>query len=201
MTEEIRAKIFEPFFTTKDVGKGTGLGLATVYGIVQQAGGQLKVESSPGLGTTFSVLLPEVQTPLDVGTEEQIVSIAPGHETILLVEDEEAVGALCRAVLEGQGYVVLLARNGREAIAIADKLPGAVDLLLTDVVMPELSGRELVEALRTRSPGTRVLYMSGHTDDAVVQHGIRKGADAFIQKPFRPAELARKVRALLDHPD
>jgi PAS domain S-box-containing protein len=197
MTEEVRARLFEPFFTTKGIGRGTGLGLATVYGIVRQANGHVSVDSTLGAGTVFTVLLPAVTASVVVAATEVRAS-ARGTETILLVEDEDAVRALTRRILERQGYTLLEAADGREALRIADAHAGPIDLLLTDVVMPNLGGRDLAEAVRARRPETRVLYMSGFTDDAVVRHGVSVAADALLQKPFTPIALTRKVRSILD---
>jgi PAS domain S-box-containing protein len=200
MTDDVKAHIFEPFFTTKSLGQGTGLGLATVYGIVKQAGGHISVDSRVGAGTTFTVVLPAV-TEAVAPAESEGVQVAPrGTETILLAEDEDGVRRLSRMALEMQGYRVLAAKTGAEALRTADAYAGPVHLLVTDVVMPELSGRDLADALRARRPGVKVLYMSGYTDDAVVRHGVLEAVDAFLQKPFTPLGLARKVRAVLDEP-
>ncbi|MBA4192720.1 MAG: hybrid sensor histidine kinase/response regulator [Planctomycetaceae bacterium] len=198
MTDEVKAKIFEPFFTTKGVGKGTGLGLATVYGIVKQAGGQIEVNSTLGTGTTFTVQLPAVSILSSEPRPSGLVSPARGTETILLVEDEQAVRKYTRQALEKQGYKVLEAASGVEAIHVAEKHTGPIHLLVTDVVMPGMGGRDLSEAIRARLPEVRVLFMSGYTDDAVVRHGVVDATDAFLQKPFAPLALARKVRAILD---
>ena len=197
MTEEVRARLFEPFFTTKGIGRGTGLGLATVYGIARQAGGHVSVESAVSAGTTFTVLLPAVAVPVAKASVETRTS-ARGTETILLVEDESAVRRLARQILERHGYTILEAADGMGALQIAADHPEVIHLLLTDVVMPNLGGRDLVVAIRARRPETKVLYMSGFTDDAVVRHGVSVAADALLQKPFTPAALARKVRSVLD---
>ena len=196
MTDEVRAKVFEPFFTTKELGKGTGLGLATVYGIVKQANGFVEVESAAGRGTTFRVLLPEAAS---APAEARRVVLAPsrGAETVLLAEDDDAVRAIATTVLEAHGYTVVARCNGREALGALGQMLSAVDILVTDVVMPEMSGRELANAARALRPDLRVLYVSGYTDDAVVRHGVTVG-DAFLQKPFTPLALAQKVRAILD---
>jgi PAS domain S-box-containing protein len=197
MTEEVRGRIFEPFFTTKGTGRGTGLGLATVYGIVRQASGLVSVESQVGTGSVFTILLPAVSAPVaPVAADTR----APprGTETILLVEDEDAVRKLAREVLQQAGYTVLEAARGAEALRIADTHEGSIDLLLTDVVMPGLGGRDLADAVRARRPPIKVLYMSGFTDDAVVRHGVSVAADALLQKPFSPLALTRKVRSVLD---
>jgi two-component system CheB/CheR fusion protein len=196
---EARAHIFEPFFTTKEIGKGTGLGLATVLGVVGQSGGAIRCDSEAGHGTTFTIFLPAVAEWVDMGRHAAGgFSQAPkGSEVILLVEDEEAVRKLARMILEGRGYVVHEAGNGREGLALCETHRGTIDLLVSDVVMPELGGRELAEAAIKLRPGMSVLFMSGHTQDVVLREGIQKGA-AFLQKPFTPAALAQKVRETLD---
>lgn len=197
MTEEVRSKIFEPFFTTKGVGKGTGLGLAVVHGVVEQCGGHIGVSSTVGVGTTFALLFP-VATEAAAGPSSAVVRLAArGTETVLLVEDEDTVRTIARIALTIQGFTVLEAGSGAGAIRLAADHPGPIHLLVTDVVMPEMGGRQLAEAVRTHRPGLRVLYMSGYTDDAVIHHGV-ESTDAFIQKPFTPLGLARKVRAALD---
>ncbi len=198
MDATTKARLFEPFFTTKGVGKGTGLGLSTVHGIVQQAHGHVAVESELQRGTTFRVYLPRVSA-----SPESIARLAPlsmpvGRETILLVEDQEAVRTLASRVLRSCGYAVLEAANGREALATCAAHPGAIHLLLTDVVMPHLSGRELAERLAVARPDTKVLFMSGYTDDALIRHGVEEAKLAFLRKPFTPPELSRKVRSVLN---
>ncbi|WP_439631777.1 response regulator [Gemmata sp.] len=198
MTDEVRAKIFEPFFTTKGVGKGTGLGLATVYGIVAQARGRIDVATAVGAGTTFSVLFPAAAHEDAAAPAATPAPVARGTETLLLVEDEPAVRRFARRSLEALGYAVLEAGNGAEALRAADAHAGPIHLLVTDVVMPEMGGRDLAEAVRGRRPEARVLFVSGYTDDAVVRNGVVQATDAFLQKPFSPVALARKVRATLD---
>jgi len=198
MDAAVRAHLFEPFFTTKEVGKGTGLGLATVYGIVKQSGGYISVYSEPGRGTSFKIYLPRIATPADEPAGPQKGGPAPGSETVLVVEDEPAVLTLSRRALEAQGYVVLAASDPLAALRVVERHGGTIHLLLTDVVMPGLSGRELADRLTAQRPGIRVLYMSGYPGDAVVQHGTLPSGSAFLQKPFSPDGLARKVRDVLD---
>jgi CheY-like chemotaxis protein len=200
MDAATQARIFEPFFTTKPLGKGTGLGLSTVYGIVRQSGGNIWVYSEPGQGTTVKVYLPrveEAEEPVDA----QPVPPGRGTETILLAEDEDEVRALAHEVLAGYGYTVLEAREPTEAIQIAEGYAGPIHLLVTDVVMPDLSGRALAERLAPLRPEMKVLYVSGYTDDAIIHHGVLEAGTAFIQKPFTPEGLGRKVRQVLETPD
>jgi two-component system, cell cycle sensor histidine kinase and response regulator CckA len=198
MDAATRARIFEPFFTTKPVGEGTGLGLATVHSIVEQAGGAIAVESEPNRGTTFRIELPACH---DVAPAKATVYVRRAdlrsRETILLVEDEDLVRSLARRVLEGRGYQVYAAPCGAEALELFDQLPGRPDLVVTDVVMPGMGGRELAERLRDRQPDLPVLFMSGYTTDDVLRQGIQAEAVHFLQKPFTPDSLARKVRDVL----
>jgi signal transduction histidine kinase len=194
-------RALEPFFTTKGPSHGTGLGLATVYGVVKQAGGHVALYSEPGRGTTVKVYLPPTDVPVTQTPDRPIARPLPrGTETVLLVEDEDAVRALTRHVLRVAGYAVLEAADGRQAVRVADGYAGRIDLLVTDVVMPHLGGREVADALAGRHPGLRVLFLSGYSDDAVVRHGLVDRDVAFLQKPFTPADLARKVREVLDRP-
>ena len=211
MDPETRAHLFEPFFTTKEQGKGTGLGLSTVYGTVQQSGGHISVESEPGHGSTFRVYLPRVAAPVivpeprDVGEPSAARPAATGEglvagrgETILLVEDAQRVRAVVREILEMSGYAVLEAHHGADALELSNRHAGPIHLLVTDVVMPQMSGRELAQRLATLRPDLKVLYMSGYTDDAIVRHGVLASGIAFLSKPFTPDALALKVRELLD---
>jgi two-component system, cell cycle sensor histidine kinase and response regulator CckA len=199
MTPEVKAHIFEPFFTTKGPGKGTGLGLATVYGIVKQSGGFIYVYSEPGHGTVFKLYFPVAEARVPAPRSfSGLKPTARGTETILLVEDEDAVRSLVRVALQQAGYTVLEANRGIEAIRLAQEHQGPVHLLITDVVMPEMGGRQLVEQLAPLKPDLNVLYLSGYTDDAVVRHGVLQADVAFLQKPFTMAALTNKVRQLLD---
>lgn len=191
--------IFEPFFTTKEKNKGTGLGLATVYGIVAQSGGQLDVTSQVGLGTTFTVYLPAVEEVAEPLVPDQPDEAGlDGHETILLVEDEDMVRSLTRTILLKHGYHVLEAAYGDEALKVSQEYEGVIDLLATDVIMPHMSGREVAERLLQLRPTLKVLYMSGYTEDTIVHHGVTESGTAFLAKPFTPKVLARKVREILD---
>ncbi len=199
MSEETQSRIFEPFFTTKEVGKGTGLGLSTVYGIVKQSGGNIWVYSEVGEGTAFKIYLPRVdEAAQEYKPSHEVEESLDGAEVILLAEDDERVRGLVRAVLEGHGYRVLEAEDGGAALSVSERHEGLIHLLLTDVVMPKLSGRELADQLAQSRPETKVLYMSGYTDESIVHHGVLDANTPFIQKPFEPEALARKVRELLD---
>jgi two-component system cell cycle sensor histidine kinase/response regulator CckA len=198
MDKETQSRIFEPFFTTKEKGKGTGLGLSTVYGIIKQSGGYILVHSELGQGTTSRIYLPKVEEAAEPA--RQIPLSEPqngGSETVLLVEDEESVRQLVRETLEAKGYKVLEAENGEVALRLAEKLPEPVDALITDVVMPGMSGRELSARLSKSCPTTKVLYLSGYTEDAIVHEGVLDAGTAFLQKPFTLQALARKLREVL----
>jgi two-component system, cell cycle sensor histidine kinase and response regulator CckA len=199
MDEATKARIFEPFFTTKEPGKGTGLGLAMVYGFVKQSGGHIDVRSAPNAGTSFKIYLPVEAHGDSTPIENRAPSAIPkGTETVLLVEDESAVRSLLRAVLQSNGYQVIEAADGESGAARAASYDAHIDLLLTDVVMPKLGGRQLAELLRRTRPNIRVLFMSGYTDQPIDDD--RGGVDAFLQKPFSPVELTRKLREILDRP-
>jgi CheY-like chemotaxis protein len=219
MDEATQARVFEPFFTTKARGKGTGLGLATVYGIVTQAGGVVRAASAPGAGSTFTLYLPRADVaaraaqaarrltpPHLAAVADAPTGVAPaggapaGGETVLLVEDEHAVRAIARAALTRRGYRVLAAGDAAEALALADAAAEPIHLLLTDVVMPGMGGRELAERMVAERPGLRVLFMSGYTEDEVLHRGVSADAMAFLPKPFTPEALAARVREVLDGP-
>jgi CheY-like chemotaxis protein len=199
MSAEVRSRIFEPFFTTKEQGKGTGLGLSTVYGIVTQSGGFIDVESEVGRGTTFRVFLPvhrqESEQSVQGPAQEELLR---GAETVLVVEDNEAVRDLAEQYLTECGYRVLKAADGVEAVQIARQHRERIQLLLTDVVMPGLSGGRLVESLKAFLPEMKVIFMSGYMDDALARHGVSISAYPFLQKPFSITEISRKVREVLD---
>jgi PAS domain S-box-containing protein len=198
MDRETQRQIFEPFFTTKELGRGTGLGLSTVFGIVRQSGGHLWVYSEPGRGATFKVYLPRVGESVPKPSQRPEPRARAGTEAILLVEDEEQVRKIVLAVLRRNGYSVLEAAGAKEALRIARNLEYAVDIVLTDVVMPDMSGPELVRRIREVRPGLKALCMSGYTDETVLRHGILEGGMAFLQKPITPDMLLRKVRGVLD---
>jgi len=191
------ARIFEPFFTTKEVGRGTGLGLATAYGIVRQSNGHITVYSEPGHGTTFRVYLPKAEG--NVAATVAVETTTPsGTETVLLVEDDLNLRTLAHAILQQQGYIVLEAEDAADAIRIADQYAGSVHLLITDVVMPKMNGPAMARAIQEHRPDAKVLYMSGYTDEAIVRHGVLEPGTPFLQKPFTPGTLVRKIRQVLD---
>jgi two-component system cell cycle sensor histidine kinase/response regulator CckA len=198
MDPATQARIFEPFFTTKPKEKGTGLGLSTVFGIVKQCGGGIWVYSEPGIGTTFKIYFPRVDGPVETAPPRTVAAVAGGHETILLVEDDDMVRLVARGILSRHGYDVLEARNPGEAIVHAEKHGATIQLLLTDVVMPQMSGPELAKRLVKDRPNTKVIFMSGYTDDSIVRHGVLQSELAYLQKPFTPDALLRKVRTTLD---
>jgi len=198
MSEEVRRRLFEPFFTTKAGGGGTGLGLATVFGVVKQSGGSIFVYSEEGRGTTFKIYLPVSERPVDPPQNGDRPVSERGTETVVVVEDDPSVRELVRIMLGDCGYVVLTAADADAAVRLCEEQPGGVDLLLTDVVMPDVGGRVLAERLTALFPALRVLFMSGYSDEAVFRHGIIRPDTAFIEKPFSQAALARKVREVLD---
>ena len=200
MDEYTQSHMFEPFFTTKEHGKGTGLGLSTVYGIVKQSGADIVVESQPGHGTTFTIFFPRLSERESVTTDAERLPLAAmgGHETLLLVEDEPAIRSLAGDILRQHGYKVLEARHGLEALLAGSQYLGTIQLLITDVIMPQMSGNEVADRMTRERPDLKVLYISGYTDDAIVHHGIVQEGMAFLQKPFTPEALVRKVREVLD---
>lgn len=198
MDRETQSRIFEPFFTTKETGKGTGLGLSTAYGIINQSGGSVTVDSLPGGGTTFEILFPRSDKPPAEKKEEATASVSSGGETILVVEDEPVLLDLVSEVLGSHGYQVLGAGNAAEALRLCRSGSAPVNLLVTDVIMPGMSGSDLAEQVAALHSGTKVLFMSGYTDDYLGHHGILESGVSFLQKPFMPVHLLRKVREVLD---
>jgi CheY-like chemotaxis protein len=198
MDKATQARIFEPFFTTKELGKGTGLGLSTVFGIVQQSRGNVWLYSEPGKGTTFKVYLPRVEAEVYVPGETLPPVTLRGHETILLVEDEEQVRVVAHGILKRNGYHVIVAQNAGEALLLCEKHPGIIHMLLTDVVMPQMSGAELARRIAKIRPEMKVLCMSGYTDDSIVRHGVLESGVAFLQKPFTSESLMRRVREVFN---
>ncbi|MHB1013263.1 MAG: ATP-binding protein [Desulfobacteria bacterium] len=199
MDEKTMSRIFEPFFTTKGLGKGTGLGLSTVYGIVKQSGGYIWVYSEPGKGSTFKVYFPRTEDRQE-DLQKVVLSVEDlrGEKTVLIVEDEESIRNLACTVLGEYGYSVLPAQDGEDALRVAGEYAGEISLLLTDVVMPRMGGRELYDRIRQRHPEIKVLYMSGYTDDAIIHHGVLEEGTAFLQKPYSPVSLAQKVKEVLE---
>jgi two-component system, cell cycle sensor histidine kinase and response regulator CckA len=201
MDKETQSHLFEPFFTTKEKGKGTGLGLSTVYGIIKQSEGNVWAYSELGRGTTFKVYLPRAEEAIQPSKPVVVTETLPGgSETILLVEDEDSVRIMISKILRNRGYKVLEAPQGNEALQICEQYAGPIHLMVTDVVMPQMSGRDLAECLKPLRREMKVLYMSGYPDNAIVQHGMLEKGTAFLQKPFSLNELERKVREILDSP-
>jgi CheY-like chemotaxis protein len=199
MDKETQAHLFEPFFTTKEVGKGTGLGLATIYGIVKQSDGHIWVYSEVGQGTTFKIYLPRLAETVEITPPAaKSTAVQHGHETILVVEDAKMVRNFVEKILTESGYTVLMASNGMEALQLCQEYTDPIHLLLTDVVMPGMSGRELSEQIILLRPEIKTLYMSGHTDHAIVHHGLLEPGISFLQKPFNTTALTRELRKVLD---
>jgi CheY-like chemotaxis protein len=199
MSDEVKAHIFEPFYTTKERGKGTGLGLALAYSVMDQSGGEIRVDSELGVGTTMHLLLPQLTEPVTPAvTVVDMPEELAGSETVLLTEDEDAVRAVAVAALERRGYRVLAATDGEAAIAISRAFPGRIDLLVTDVIMPGVGGRQLADALTRERPGLPVLYVSGYTDDRALMNELASGERTLLAKPFTSLELARRVRQTID---
>lgn len=199
MSKEVLEHLFEPFFTTKEVGKGTGLGLATVYGIVKQNDGFINVYSEPGQGTTLKIYLPRSRAPsVEIPTEKTAEPLRGGRETVLIVEDEKAILDISERILEELGYTVLITRSPNEAIRLAGEYTGDIHLLITDVVMPEMNGRDLADRLASIKPSIKCLYMSGYTANVIAQRGVLHEGVCFIQKPFSAMSLAVKVRETLE---
>jgi len=199
MDAELRSHIFEPFFTTKEKGKGTGLGLATAYGVIKQSGGYIWVDSEVGKGTTFRIYLPEVNAVVAEAPPEAktAAKVAPERRTILVVEDERSLRKLTRKTLSDAGHQVFEAGDASEALEISRKTQGSIDLLLTDVIMPGISGKKLADALLAERPGIGVLYMSGYTDGEIATQGVLEQGTAILRKPFTRAELMRQVENAL----
>jgi len=200
MNDGTRAHLFEPFFTTKEVGKGTGLGLATVFGIVKQNQGLINVYTEPGQGTTFKIYLPRAEGDTTVTEQKTVPRSLRGDETVLLVEDEEQILNLGRRILTQQGYTVLVASRPEAALAEAARHPGTIHLLITDVVMPGMNGRELLQRLRARNPELKCLFVSGYTANVIAHHGVLDDDVQFLQKPFTIHSLAARVREILEQP-
>jgi CheY-like chemotaxis protein len=198
MTAEVQSHIFEPFFTTKERSQGTGLGLSTVYGIVTQNGGYISVESEPGRGAAFQIYLPEAPGEEAEEPPLPVSEACRGTETVLVLEDEEEVRRLSAEILRRHGYTVLEAKDAGEALAVSGRTTEPIHLLLTDVVLPQVSGTELAERIGKAHPETKVLFMSGYTEDALARQGANVSGTAFLNKPFSPVDLARKIREVLD---
>jgi CheY-like chemotaxis protein len=199
MSPAIKERIFEPFFTTKETGKGTGLGLSTVFGIIKQNGGNILVDSEEGLGTAFRIYLPSsTGIPLSPARAEAELSISPGHETILIVEDDAEVRGLARRILQRQGYTLLEVQNGQEALDLVAQYPEPIHLVLTDIIMPGMNGKTLAEALLQLRPELKIIFMSGYTDNLIAESGDLNARMAFVQKPFSAKALVQKIQTALD---
>ena len=199
MSDEVKSRIFEPFFTTKEIGKGTGLGLATVYGIVKQSRGHIWVYSEEAQGTTFKIYLPSAAQKAGALPDDRPAhALLPGTETILVVEDESAVRELTTVVLQGAGYNVLVAENGQDVLRLLQESDHQIQLLLTDVVMPGMSGAELAELVHQSDPHLKIVFMSGYADNIIAHHGVLKSGICFIEKPFSPQSLTQIIRETLD---
>jgi CheY-like chemotaxis protein len=202
MDESIQSHIFDPFFTTKEPGKGTGLGLSTVYGIIKQSGGFIDLKSEPGKGSTFTIYFPRLEAATEPPKKERPqTTLFRGEGTVLLVEDEDVLRNLLSKFLRLHGYTVLEARHGGEALRVCEEHQGPIKIMVTDVVMPEMSGRELADRLMPLHPEMRIIYMSGYTEDEVVQRGVAELTVAFLQKPFKPIDLLYQVHAVLHAPE
>jgi len=197
MNEEVKSHLFEPFFTTKGVGKGTGLGLATCYGIICQSDGDVRVYSEPGSGTTFKIYLPRTNAPLDVAPPTDSEDLPRGDESLLVVEDDRAVRAMIVSALRERGYRVHEAADVPAALPLLDS-DTYLDLVITDVIMPKMSGKDLYDYVKKNSPKLKVLFISGYTDDVLANSGVLADGASFLEKPFSPAKLARKVREVID---
>jgi CheY-like chemotaxis protein len=198
MDAATQARIFEPFFTTKEAGKGTGLGLATVYGIVKQSEGYIWVHSEVGVGTTFNIYLPRIDEQAALARRQEPGPLLRGSETVLLVEDEASLRELLREVLEANGYSVLVARGGADVLKIAEAHAGTIPIMVTDVIMPGMSGPKIVDLVAPTRPEMKVLFLSGYSDESVTRHGLVGPGRSFLSKPFGPEVLLRKVRESLD---
>jgi CheY-like chemotaxis protein len=198
MDAETQAHLFEPFFTTKETGKGTGLGLSTVYGIVKQSEGYIWCYSEVGVGTTFKIYLPRVDEEASPGLKLPAPRMAQGSETVLLIEDDPSLRDLLCETLEGAGYTVLVAEGGTNALQIADEYAGAIQLIVTDVIMPGLTGRQAAEKIKSARSEVEILFISGYTSEAIAKHGVLEPEARYLSKPFAPDDLLRKVRDVLD---
>jgi len=203
MSEETRLRIFEPFFTTKGAAQGTGLGLSMVFGIVEQSGGHIHVHSEEGVGSTFEVYLPSVAVGRAAmsGSTMPLPQVRMGHETVLLAEDDDQVRRLMRRVLEGAGYTVLEAKDGNEALRVAEQHQGPIHLLCTDVIMPHMGGREVANRLQVQRPEMKTLFVSGYPGSEMVKHGVAEQREAFLSKPLTPSSILRRLRQVLDEPN